>query len=164
MENPEKHKLAQKNWRNENKEKASQLSIAWQRKNRDKVREYERKHYEKNREKINQQARERYASNPEVKLRAGRKSGRKRRAILRGNTTTKYTEQQVLDLYGSNCHLCGEPIDLQAPRSPRFANWQLGLHIDHLVPVANGGSDDIENVKPAHAVCNLKKGNKETNK
>jgi len=31
------------------------------------------------------------------------------------------------------------------------------LHIDHLVPLAKGGSDTLENVRPAHGICNLRK-------
>ena len=41
------------------------------------------------------------------------------------------------------CHICGEP----------YADA-----IDHIVPVAWGGSDDITNLAPAHRSCNSSKG------
>ena len=36
------------------------------------------------------------------------------------------------------------------------------IHIDHIVPVAKGGSDDLSNLQSAHALCNLKKGARTT--
>jgi len=41
--------------------------------------------------------------------------------------------------YGTICHLCGEP----GADTP-----------DHLVPRSHGGSDSIENLRPAHRSCN----------
>ena len=85
---------------------------------------------------------------------------RQRRAAKANNGFEEYTEQQVLDLYGDNCHICNEPIDLQAQKRPGREGWKRGLHIDHLVPIAKGGSDSLANVRPAHGLCNIKKGSK----
>ena len=83
----------------------------------------------------------------------------KRRATQAKVRTEPYTIQQVIDTYGSNCHICQEPIDLNAPRhSMQGKGWEHGLHIDHVVSIFNDGSDTIDNVKPAHAICNLRKG------
>ena len=70
-----------------------------------------------------------------------------------------FTEQDVLDKWGTDCHICGEPIDLNAPRHSKSAGWKHGLHLDHVIPVTKGGENSLENVKPAHAVCNLSKNN-----
>ena len=88
-----------------------------------------------------------------------RKDARRRRARKLGVTSEHYSEQQVLDVYGTNCHLCLEPIDLQAPRQQGSdSGWERGLHLDHIVPVSKGGSDTLDNVRPAHVLCNLQKG------
>ena len=85
---------------------------------------------------------------------------RKRQALLSGNTHTPYTDAEVVAYYGIDCHLCNLPIDLDAPRKAGDGEWQLGLHIDHLIPVSKGGADSLENVRPSHAFCNLSKKDK----
>lgn len=61
----------------------------------------------------------------------------------------------VVQTYGAVCYLCGGGIDLAAPRrSP------MGLSLDHVRPRSLGGSDEIDNLRPVHFRCNLKKGNR----
>ena len=66
-----------------------------------------------------------------------------------------YTDQDVLDLYGTVCHICNEDIDLNAPRKCGDPGWEKGLHIDHVYPISRGGSATLENVRPAHGRCNV---------
>lgn len=87
-------------------------------------------------------------------LEYGRRSEAKRRSVY----SEKYTEAQVLDLYGNACHICNNQIDLLADRSPGKVGWEYSLHIDHVVPVSKGGFDTLQNVRPAHGICNVKKG------
>ena len=54
------------------------------------------------------------------------------------------------------CHLCGMPIDYALPASDE---WSYVL--DHIVPLAAGGSDLITNKAPAHWLCNARKGRRE---
>ncbi len=55
--------------------------------------------------------------------------------------------QQVLEVYGNVCWLCGQPI--------------AGLpSADHVIPRSRGGSDDIENLRPCHGRCNSRRGNR----
>jgi len=82
----------------------------------------------------------------------------KRRAHKNNALTESYTIKQIISIYGNDCHICMEQIDLTAPRSTRYLGWELGLHLDHVIPLSKGGSDLIENVRPAHAQCNLVKG------
>jgi 5-methylcytosine-specific restriction endonuclease McrA len=56
---------------------------------------------------------------------------------------------------GNVCHICLTEIDLSLARNSRF-----GATIDHVVPVSKGGADTLENMKLAHWICNIKKGNK----
>jgi 5-methylcytosine-specific restriction endonuclease McrA len=66
-----------------------------------------------------------------------------------------YTSSDVLARWGTCCHLCGEEIDLKAPRRPGLFGWEKSLHLDHVIPIIAGGLDILDNVKPAHAKCNL---------
>ena len=51
-----------------------------------------------------------------------------------------------------NCGICGVPVDrrLMHP-DPGYGS------IDHIVPLAAGGSNDPENLQIAHLLCNLRK-------
>lgn len=51
--------------------------------------------------------------------------------------------QKIMKEYQGICHLCGDP----------YAD-----SIDHVVPVAIGGSDHPDNLRPAHTSCNSSKG------
>jgi 5-methylcytosine-specific restriction endonuclease McrA len=68
-----------------------------------------------------------------------------------------YTYRQVLDTYGSDCHLCNTPVDLNAPRQCGKPGWELGLQVDHVIPLSKGGDDTLENVRPSHGYCNNQK-------
>jgi 5-methylcytosine-specific restriction endonuclease McrA len=85
----------------------------------------------------------------------------KRRAMKLQNRHEKYTLEQVLDKWGTNCHLCQTPIDIAAPRRVGKKGWEKGLHLDHLISLSNGGSDTLCNIRPAHGTCNIKKGNRD---
>lgn len=122
--------------------------------NTEKVKKYSVEYTKKNPDKTKVWRRNSYIKNPEKALR----DTHKRRAMKLGNGHTPYTFSQILDLYGADCHLCHEPIDLNAPRRVGREGWERGLHIDHKVPLAKGGSDDIGNARPTHGLCNLTKG------
>lgn len=67
---------------------------------------------------------------------------RNRAAILRGATT---------------CHLCGQPID---PGLDQYHPMSGTAH--HLIPHSRGGTDDQDNLVPAHLECNQRQGDKTT--
>jgi 5-methylcytosine-specific restriction endonuclease McrA len=136
--------------------------------------EYNASYYQKNRERIvalraikratkehKEQRKEYHAKYHKENPHKSRQNQRRRRATEKQVKCIPYTEQNVLDIYGVNCHICNMEIDLAAPRQAGKAEgWENGLHIDHLIPIKNGGEDSIENVRPAHAKCNLQKGSK----
>lgn len=51
----------------------------------------------------------------------------------------------VLAAKGRTCHLCGLPGATTA---------------DHIVPRSKGGTNELENLAPAHSGCNTRRGNK----
>jgi 5-methylcytosine-specific restriction endonuclease McrA len=97
-----------------------------------------------------------HAENPNK----AREKRRKRRALIKNNNHQSYTEEQVLEVYGTNCYLCDMPIDLNNSRRIGISGWKTGLHIEHLIPLSNNGSDSIDNVRPSHGWCNISKGAK----
>lgn len=83
-----------------------------------------------------------------------------RRALKNNVESETYTPSDVLNRYGNDCHICHLPIDLTAPRKMGKPNWEQGLNIDHIIPLSKGGPDTLDNVKPAHGLCNARKGAK----
>ena len=117
-----------------------------------------KKYYATHKESVLRSVREWRKNNVEKTKEHSRRHNSRRRARRLNNGVVAYTEPQMLELYGTNCYLCGSAIDLTAPRKPGVAGWEQGLHIEHLISIVNGGTDSIENVRPAHGVCNLRKG------
>ncbi len=106
-----------------------------------------------NTERLRVVKREYARKHPEI----DRNKNRRKRALKRSNGFERYTEAQVLELYGTDCYLCNTPIDMSASRRCGDPEWQKGLHIEHVVDIALGGPDTLSNVRPSHAICNLTK-------
>ena len=96
-------------------------------------------------------------NNPDKKNASDLRARHRRRARKLNNGSSFYKEEEVIALYGSICHICNKNINLSLPRKTSMEGWENGLHIDHVVPLSRGGSDTLENVRPAHGACNLKK-------
>lgn len=81
--------------------------------------------------------------NPERWALRNRENGRRRHR--RDGRPVRYAD--ILAEHGMHCHLCEQPIaDLS------------DLHFDHVIPLARDGLHVPENIRPAHARCNLRKG------
>jgi 5-methylcytosine-specific restriction endonuclease McrA len=61
----------------------------------------------------------------------------------------------LIERDGVICHLCQQPVDSALPRNDR-----MGATIDHVIPLSKGGVDELDNLKLAHWICNIRKGNK----
>jgi 5-methylcytosine-specific restriction endonuclease McrA len=81
--------------------------------------------------------------------------GNPRRARYYGSVRKPYTVREVLETYGTSCHICSEPINLEAPRQVGLSGWEKGLHLDHLIPLSKGGEDTLDNIRPSHGQCNI---------
>jgi HNH endonuclease len=73
------------------------------------------------------------------------RSERRRRARERGVKSEPYTRQEVYERDGGACRYCGEQV---------ADDW----HIAHLVALARGGEDTLDNVAVSCAPCNVADG------
>lgn len=65
---------------------------------------------------------------------------------MRKRRTSEHRER-IAEAHGWRCNLCKYPID------PVKDSW----HLDHEIPIAAGGPDTDENLRPVHALCHLYK-------
>ena len=151
--NKEKLLIKSKTWRENNLEHHKRLVNKNYAENKERISKKHKEWKENNKEKYAQLGSDWKKNNPD-KIRL---YNHKRKARILNNTHEHYTEQQILELYGTDCYLCGNPIDMSAPRKCGLPGWQNGLHIEHVIDLALGGSDTLQNVRGAHAICNLKK-------
>lgn len=132
--------------------------------NLDHVRELKRSYYLANRDAINAKCSAYYEAhreeigeankawrerNPERVSLNGRNRKARRRAREAGGRVTRTDLREILEEFGMHCHLCDAEIATLDD-----------LHFDHVAPLARGGAHSPENIRPAHAVCNLRKGDR----
>lgn len=86
---------------------------------------------------------------------ANRHWGNVRARQARVRDAGSYADRDVFIRDNWVCHLCGEAIDPDLPRTD-----SMGATIDHVMPLARGGDDSLENVRAAHFLCNVRKGSK----
>ena len=145
-------------WKKKNRSKVLAAKKAYREANAEKISNYSKSYRIKNSDILAERLRQWRKENPEKFRQHNNANGRRRRARKFDNGYIPYTLDQVLEEYGSVCYLCEKPIDLTASRKAGVGNWQIGLHLDHAIPLSKGGMDCLENVAPTHAICNLDKG------
>lgn len=97
-------------------------------------------------------------ANPDKYAALNRRSKSARRARENSVEFEYFTVEDVITRWGTDCHICGSPIDMDAPRYIGSIGWELGLHLDHVIPISKQGPHTLANVKPSHGRCNLIKG------
>ena len=118
-------------------------------KRREQSRDFARRNAETNRARVRAWA----IANPEkaALLRAG--SSARRRARSRGAVIGPIDREAIYAAFSGSCELCWELVDLSLsgldPRGPT---------LDHIVPLAMGGSHTQDNLQLAHRLCNQRKG------
>lgn len=151
----ERKKSASKEYREANPEKVREIRRAYLEREGDTIRARSREHYASNSEAMKSyQKRYRQEHPGYVQM-----FNRRNRAMRRAVPHELYSTELILSLFGTDCHICLEPIDLEAPRTPGASGWERALHLDHVIPISRGGTDLIENIRPAHGLCNLRKKN-----
>lgn len=81
-----------------------------------------------------------------------RATGQRRRAAIagaEGDPLTVADYRAILASHGMTCHICGGSI----------ASFD-DLHFDHVIPLSRGGAHTVDNVRPAHGICNMRKHNR----
>ena len=93
----------------------------------------------------------RYCSNT-CRRHAGRKAPGEH-ARRRGRERVRRLRPRIIERWGMRCYLCLGAIAIGPESSHPGA-----LTLDHVVPIAQGGRDTEDNLRPAHRGCNVDKG------
>jgi 5-methylcytosine-specific restriction endonuclease McrA len=121
-------------WVRKNPDGPARATKAWRESNRERVRENMRRWRDANREDLR------------LKKRA---SNRLRRGRIASTSVEPVDYTAILAEHGMFCHICSMVIVDESD-----------LHFDHVIPLALGGPHSAENIRPAHALCNIRKGAK----
>lgn len=171
-ENPEKRKATRSNWYEKNKEAAIASRIAYRKANLEKERAYSVAYIEKNKvsisiksaayreknkarfkardaekyraqtEKCKAYNKHWYANNPDAV--SVKNQNRRARVKSVGGKLSKGLPQQLFALQRGKCACCGQPLG-------------ENYHLDHIMPLALGGSNTDDNIQLLRSVCNNQK-------
>lgn len=133
LRNPERNKALKLAWREKNREAEAARARRWHEDNPGKTVERIMQWRKNNRERHLANKRDRYA--------------------LERTTGARQTGINYESLWTGSCGICTEPMDRGLPRGDR-----LSPTIDHIVPLAKGGSHELSNLQWAHMACNAGKG------
>ena len=135
----------------EKKPEAIAQSREWQRKNRDKVAIRNAKWKHANPETIKIAARARYQRDPAKDI----ARVQQRHALTRTPHADRISIHDVIARDGPRCYICGIKTDPKA----RYAS-PAKSHLEHVIPLAGGGTHTLDNLKCACRRCNILKGAK----
>ena len=76
----------------------------------------------------------------------------RRRARVRGSAVERFCEIDVFERDGWVCGICREPVDQNLRHPDHYA-----ASLDHVIPLARGGSHTPENCQCSHWICNSRK-------
>lgn len=130
-------------WASANSERVRAAQAAWHASNRERRHADAQAWRQANRENLRRLKAEWKLANPEKV----REQKHRRRARMYGSGYEPVDLAALLDEYGMWCHICDDAIVSMAD-----------LHFDHVIPLARGGVHAAHNIRPAHALCNMRKG------
>lgn len=145
---PEKHRAKQREYYHKDVDHSRKLLRDWRKKNGDRVRCYKRISYAKHADSIRGYSREWAKANP-LKRRVSESGRRARKRSAQGSYTDVDIQSMLKDQKGL-CKYCSKDISNQ-------------YHIDHVVPLSRGGSNELSNLVLSCSHCNLSKGKKMLN-
>jgi 5-methylcytosine-specific restriction endonuclease McrA len=115
----------------------------WREENKDRHAALHRLWYQENRERV-LTAVQRWAGENPDKVAV---KNQRRRAILQDAYVEDIDRSKLFDRDEGLCGICGLAVD---------DSWE----IDHIVPLARGGTHEYANVRVAHGLCNRRKSNR----
>lgn len=133
--NPGRRRRSSQDYRKRNPDKAAQQNLIWRKANAEYLKVYGRR---------------RRKENPWI----AREHVRRRRARkLANGPVERFADAEIAARDNWTCGLCHLPIDCESA-------WPApgSLVIDHIVPLALGGTHTRANVQAAHCLCNGRKG------
>lgn len=149
-ENAEKHLAHCKAYRETNKDRRRAATMAWREANKDRVLSGVRAYHKANPELVARVKADWAEKNAEHELERKRLLTAKRRAQKRGSVGS-YTADQIQDLLAAQKCRCANCL----------VSIRDGYDIDHVVPLARGGSNDIRNIQLLCGLCNRRKAAKD---
>lgn len=135
--------------RAKHKEKINAQRAEYRARNKDRIRARGAKRYAENRDKIRAQQDKYKEKNPDKY----KEKDRNRRAALRG-AEGKHSAADIMKIFERQRGLCA------GCNARLFKSGANRYHVDHIVPLAKGGSNWPDNVQCLCPTCNLSKGAK----
>lgn len=89
----------------------------------------------------------------ECSMLRARERYRRKNMKRRGAAGKPLTVRELLDRDGNICYICDRAIDVSLSGSDN-----LGPTVDHVIPLARGGTNQGSNLRLTHRQCNTKKG------
>jgi len=143
--NPKKYIALAAAYQKENVEKVSAAHSAWRAKNPEKCKAYQANYRAENLEAIKTRNAVWTKANPELM----RLKNHKRRAIKakNGGVLSRGLAGKLFQLQKGKCACCGKPLGDD-------------YHLDHIMPLALGGTNTDDNIQLLRATCNHQKHSK----
>lgn len=157
--NPEKAKERGKRHRQKKGEEIKARTNAWAKANRDKRRESERRYIQANLEKIRARKRAWNQANRLKTRQYGRDTYERNPTPAKANSRNRRARLRLAD----GCHSVADIAWLLRIQKKQCAHsWckrslKKGFHVDHVIPLSLGGSNDRFNIQLLCAPCNLSK-------
>lgn len=76
-----------------------------------------------------------------------------------GRSISPQLRTLILERNGFTCQLCGAGAGDPDPFNP---NRKVRLHVDHIIPISQSGTDDPENLRAVCSACNQGRSNIQT--
>lgn len=145
-------RIRDKEYKQKNKAKLYKKSREYRKNNPDWLKQVKKNYYQRNRQTIIEKSRRYRAEKPNywviTKEKTAQKNRRRRAFLQNANGSHSAKDIETLQfLQKRRCYYCSIKISKK-------------YHIDHIVPLSRGGSDDISNLCIACVSCNLQKGTK----
>jgi len=149
--NPERRRQSVQKWRDANPEKFKESTTQSKTRNKDKYIPRQKEYYQENKEALKERYARYYQEKKDYHLERAKVGGHKRRAqkTRAGGTHTAADVAAILKAQGHRCVYC--QADLR----------KVKRHIDHVMPLALGGSNDKTNIQILCEPCNRSKGAKD---